>query len=67
MSKYLESKRKAQRDFSDRMSNRGYQRATIWIPQSLLKTLRDKAIKEGSSLQDVIVQSLEQMTQQIKS
>ena len=67
MSKYLESKRKAQRDFSSRMSDKGYQRATIWIPQNLLKTLRDKAINEGTSLQDVIVQSLEQMTQQIKS
>jgi len=67
MNKYAESNRKGYKRYSDRMQNAGYHRATAWIPKSLLESLREMAIKEGVSLQEVILQSLKKTVEQSKN
>jgi len=67
MNKYAESNRKGYKRYSDRMQNAGYNRATAWIPKSLLESLREMAIKEGVSLQKVILQSLKKTVEQSKN
>ena len=63
MSNNIEAKRRAQTNYTKRMSERGYQRATVWMPEFLLDSVKNKASKEGITLQEFIVRSIEQSMQ----
>jgi LDH2 family malate/lactate/ureidoglycolate dehydrogenase len=60
MSKYVQVNRKAQRSYAERMQQKGYQKTTVWIPLDIKEELHKKASSEGTTIQDLIVQSLKQ-------
>jgi hypothetical protein len=66
MKKYVEARRRAQKNFMERMYQNGYKRTTIWVHQTVLKTLQDEASKEGTTLQALAAQLLEQRAQKTK-
>ena len=59
--KSTDALRKAQRNYTKRLYGQGYQRANIWMPGSLLESLKNKASREGLSLQKFLVLSLEKL------
>ena len=67
MKKYAEAKRRAYRSFSERMESKGYQRISPWIPKAIIDILKEKAEKENISLQDIVVESLRETANKIKS
>ena len=67
MSTNTEARRKAQKKYAERMYNNGYQRANVWMPESLLESIRKEALKKGMTLQEFIVLSLKQTMQNMWS
>jgi len=66
MNTNIEAKRKAQKKYAERMYNKGYQRANVWMPEPLLESVRKEASKKGITLQEFIVLSLEQTMQNME-
>ena len=66
MSIDIETKRQAQKKYAERMYGKGYQRANVWMPESLLDSVKQEASKRGITLQEFIVLSLKQTMRNIE-